>query len=73
MSERIDPRKRRIAGVLLQAAARLAETPGARGMLYTVVTRQLGLAALHDATIAPGVVPFRHLHLPAVKLEADDD
>jgi hypothetical protein len=72
MSERTDPKKRRIAGALLRAAARLAETPGARGVLYTVATRQLGLDAIHDLTIEPEVVPFRHLHLAAVEPEVDD-
>ncbi len=62
-----------MAGLLLQAVARLAETPGTRRVLYDVASRQLGLNALHEARIPDDVVPHRPLHLGvAAKPERDD-
>jgi hypothetical protein len=73
MDESQEKRPKRMAGLLLQAVARLAETPGTRRVLYDVATRQLGLNALHEAKIPDEVVPHRPLHLgAAAKAERDD-
>jgi hypothetical protein len=73
MSESQEKRPKRMAGLLLQAMARLAETPGTRKVLYDVATRQLGLGAVHEARIADDVAPHRPLHLGGFAPPERDD
>jgi hypothetical protein len=73
MSQSQEKRPRRMAGLLLQAVARLAETPGTRTVLYDVAIRQLGLSAVHEARIPDEVPPHRPLHLgTAARVERGD-
>ncbi len=64
----------RLAGRALRLVTNLIETPGTGGLLYGVVSRQLGLDQLQAAKIPPEVPPYTPLHLhPAPGGGADDD
>jgi hypothetical protein len=56
-------KNRRLSGLTLRFAARLAETPGTDRLLYDKAMHDLGLAELQDVIIPPQTVPFRPLHL----------
>jgi hypothetical protein len=61
-----EKKSRRMSGLALRAAARIAETPGPGRLLYRLAVRDLGLAALQEMSIPPEVVPWRPLHLGEV-------
>lgn len=56
-------KRQRMAGVALQIAARLMETPGPGSVLYRVATRQLGLSSIHEIDIPGHTPPYRPIHL----------
>ena len=60
-----EKKPRRLSGLTLRAAARLAETPGPGKLLYQLALRDLGLAPLQEMSIPPEAVPYRPLHLGA--------
>lgn len=61
MSE--EKKGQRMAGMALQVAARLMETPGSGAVLYRMATKQLGIEALQHVDIPAGVPPYRPIHL----------
>lgn len=61
MSE--ETKGQRMAGMALQVAARLMETPGSGALLYRMATKQLGIEALARVDIPAGVPPYRPIHL----------
>jgi hypothetical protein len=58
-----EKKRQRMAGLTLQVAARLMETPGSGSVLYRVATRQLGLTSIHQVDIPEHTPPYRPIHL----------